>query len=721
MIRLVTSATVTVLVLLFSNSVFAQLQEPSPPINLIIDSDMAIDADDVGDHAMMWGLVNRGEAKVLALIASSANDYSAPCMRAVANYYGHPEVPVGANKASTPNINSSATSRFAQQITNQFGTPGDTRFNYPDAVTVYRQALATAPDNSVYIVANGYFEPLQGLLQSQPDAISPLTGMQLVAQKVRRLVPSGGWFPAGTENNFMNDPDAASYVFANWPGEIVSVGANVGGDVITGPSPNSDPAQDPVEDAYLLFGSQSNGAWGQAALLYGVRGGIGTNFSIGGYNGDTVVQDSTQSPPGQNYWYPTPNLGRSWLQKAISATDMAAIINPLLQSSSNMPILRSISPTNIAAGTPGQSVTLTGTNFFSDSQVSINGNSRPTTFVSGTQLTVQLSSGDLVQVSTPPLTVSNSSEGNWKSNPINLNVYASTPTLSSITPTSAVRGGAPTTLTVNGSSFITTSVVQVNGTPRNTTFVNGSQMTATLSANDLATEGILSISVATPSGGTSAPLNFTVNNPQPSLAAISPAAVSAGSAAFTMTLNGANFVSDSVVQVNGSSRNTTFVSTNQLTASIPASDVAKGAYLSITVSSPAPGGGVTGAITLTVNNPVPAISSISPNPLVAAGASSTLTVTGSGFVQGSVVKIDGSPIPTTVMSPTQLQAQISNNDLVRVGQHSVTVFNSLPGGGTSNSATLTVAMLLGDNFGPGADLAIIVMDAQSEPFMSVAV
>ena len=717
--RLVTTTTVTILALLFSNSLFAQLQEPSPPINLIIDSDMAIDADDVGDHAMMWGLVNRGEAKVIALIASSANDYSAPCMRAIANYYGHPEVPVGANKASTPNINSSATSRFAQQITNQFGTPGDTRFNYPDAVTVYRQALANAADNSVYIVANGYYEPLRDLLQSQPDAISPLTGIQLVSQKVRRLVPSGGWFPAGTENNFINDPDAASYVFANWPGEIVSVGANVGGDVTTGPSPNSDPTQDPVEDAYLLFGAQSNGAWGQAALLYGVRGGIGTNFSIGGYNGNTVVQDSTQSPPGQNYWYPTPNLGRSWLQKAISATDMAAIINPLIQSSSNMPILRSVSPRDIAAGTPGQSVTLTGTNFFSDSQVSINGNPRPTTFVSGTQLSVQLSSGDLAQVANPPLSVLNSSEGNWTSTPLTLNVYASTPTLTSIAPTSAFRGSGPITLTVNGSSFITTSVVLVNGAPRNTTFINGSQMTSTLAASDLASEGSLSISVATPSGGTSSPQSFIVNNPQPSLSSIAPANVTAGHSGFTLTVNGGSFVPDSIVRVNGANRNTSFVSANQLTASIPSSDIAQGAYLSVTVFSPTPGGGTTGAVTLTVSNPVPSVSSISPNPIVAAGTSATLTVSGSGFIQGSVVQIDGSPVPTTFMSSTQLQAQIPNNDLVRLGQHSVTVFNSLPGGGTSNSATLTVVMLLGDNFGSGADLAAMLMGAQSEPLMSL--
>src|SRR5712675_84235 len=113
----------------FTHPLFAQLQEPTPPVNLIIDSDMAIDADDVGDHAIMWALSNRGEVNVIAIIASSANDYTAPTMRAIARYYGHPNVLIGANKGSTPNINSSATSVFTQQITNKFGTPGDTRAN----------------------------------------------------------------------------------------------------------------------------------------------------------------------------------------------------------------------------------------------------------------------------------------------------------------------------------------------------------------------------------------------------------------------------------------------------------------------------------------------------------------------------------------------------------------------------------------------------------------
>src|SRR5262252_7436117 len=179
------STLVFVCFLFFSGgSVFGQLQNPVPPVNIIIDSDMAISVDDVGDQAVLLSLVNRGEVNVLAEICSSANDFSAPAMHAIATYYGHPNIPIGAHMGTTPNLENSATSNYNQQLVSQFGIPGDTRANYPDAVAVYRQALAGAPDHSVYIVSAGYFEPLQGLLQSPADATSPLTGTQLVAQNV---------------------------------------------------------------------------------------------------------------------------------------------------------------------------------------------------------------------------------------------------------------------------------------------------------------------------------------------------------------------------------------------------------------------------------------------------------------------------------------------------------------------------------------------------------
>ncbi len=687
--RTLTAAALACLLLLPGSRVFGQLQDPVPPVNIIFDDDMTNSVDDVGNHAVLWALANRGEVNVLALISSSANDFSAPAMHAIATYYGHPNVLIGAHKGSTPTLEGSATSVYTQQITNQFGTPGDTRANYPDAVTVYRQALANAPDHTVYIVAGGFYQPLQALLQSQPDSISPLTGMQLVTQKVKRLVSEAGWFPSGNEHNFRVDADAASFVFANWPGEIVSSGAQMSQDVFTGPASTANASTDPVAAAWQMFnGSNPIPGFGQVALLFSARG-VGTNFVVSGVNGQTTVQNFSQPTPGQDNWFQTPQVGHSYLNKQATASQLEAILDPLVQSSTNMPILRSISPSTLQAGGSGQTITLTGTNFFSDSQVQFNGSSRPTSFVSATQLSVQLSASDLGQAGQEALNVVNSEGGGWTSNTQNLTITPNIPMLTAISPTSALAGSAPVTLTATGANFVNSSTVQVNGSNRSTTFVNSTQLTATLTATDLSVAGSLSITVNTPSGGTSGALTFTVNNTAPSLASISPTTIAAGGGAFTLTVNGGNFVDGSVVQVNGSGRTTTFVSNSQLTATILASDIASPGTLSITVAN-APGGGTSAAVTLTVTNPVPSLSSISPNSATAGSAGFTLTVTGGNFVSGSVVQVNGANRATTFVSSTQLTAAIPASDLAVAALLSVTVFTPAPGGGTSAAVTFTV-------------------------------
>jgi hypothetical protein len=676
--------------LLSVSPLLAQLKDPVPPVNIIIDSDMAISVDDVGDHAVMWALANRGEINVLAEVCSSANDFSAPLMHAIATYYGHANVLIGAHQGTTPNLENSATSNYNQQIVSRFGIPGDTRANYPDAVRVYRQALANAPDHSVYIVANGYFEALQGLLQSQADTISSLNGVQLVAQKVVRLVVGAGFFPSGNEHNMRVDADAASFVYANWPVEIVNVGVEVSQDVNTGPDFSSSTTTDPVKAAYIQFnGGNPVPGFGQVPLLYAVRG-LGTNFTVPGLNGQTTVENFSQATPGQDNWFQTPQVGDSYLAKQATAAQLEAILNPLLQSSSNMPILSTISPSSVSAGSSGQTITLTGTNFFSDSQVQFNGSSRPTTFVSATQVTVQLTTSDLAQAGSQNLRVVNTEGLGWTSNPLTLTINATNPVLTSISPTSATAGGGPITLTATGSNFASTSTIQVNGANRTTTFGSSTQLTATLTAADLAVAGSLSIAVNTPSSGTSAALTFTVNNPGPSLTSLSPSTATAGGAAFTLTVNGSNFVSGSVVQVNGSNRTTTFVSNTQLTAAIPASDIASPGSLSVTVTNGPPGGGTSAALTLTVNNPAPSLTSLSPNTANAGGASFTLTVNGSNFVSGSVVQVNGSSRTTTFISSTQLTAAIPSTDIASPGTLSITVFNAAPGGGTSAALSLTI-------------------------------
>jgi hypothetical protein len=318
----------------------AQSAKPVRPVDIILDSDIAGDADDVGDHAVLWALADCGQANVLALVTSSTNDYSASTVQVLARYFGHPNARIGAYKGDIPGNLVATVSPYTKQITEEFGNARDTRATFTDAVVVYRQALAGAPDRSVYIVAGGYYQPLRALLQSGPDHWSALDGTKLVAQKVRRLIAAAGSFPDSgnqPEHNFATDPDGSSYVFANWPTEIESFGTEVGWDVVTGPQSIADPAKNPVKRAYDLF--CQNGqycpavtpAWTQIAILYAVRGGLGTTFSTGGANGSTVVWDRKQSVPGRNVWTPTPNRHHSYLEKTVSASALAHTLNQLLQ------------------------------------------------------------------------------------------------------------------------------------------------------------------------------------------------------------------------------------------------------------------------------------------------------------------------------------------------------------------------------------------------------
>jgi C1A family cysteine protease len=272
------------------------------------------------------------------------------------------------------------------------------------------------------------------------------------------------------------------------------------------------------------------------------------------------------------------------------------------------------------------------------------------------------------------------------------------PSLSSINPSSATAGGSAFTLTVTGSSFISGSKVRWNGADRTTTYVSASQLTAAILASDIATQGTASVTVfnPTPGGGTSSAQTFTINpanNPVPTLTTISPSSATAGGPAFTLTVTGSNFISSSKVRWNGADRTTTYYSSTQLTAAIPASDIAAAGTASVTVFNPTPGGGTSTAKTFTINpanNPVPTLTSLSPSYATAGGSAFTLTVTGSNFIATSKVRWNGADRPTTYVSSGQLTAAILASDIATQGTASVTVFNPTPGGGTSSAQTFTI-------------------------------
>jgi hypothetical protein len=359
-----------------------------------------------------------------------------------------------------------------------------------------------------------------------------------------------------------------------------------------------------------------------------------------------------------------------------------------------VPSITSLSPTSATAGAAAQTLTINGTNFVSTSTVTYNGVSHTATFVNAGQLTIALSSGDQATAGTYAVVVTNPAPGGGASNSVNFTVNNLVPSITSLSPTSATAGAAAQALTINGTNFLTTSTVTYNGAAHTPTFVSSTQLTITLSASDQATAGTYAVVVTNPApgGGASNSVNFTVNNLVPSITSLSPTSANAGAAAQTLTIKGTNFLTTSTVTYNGAAHTPTFVSSTQLTITLSASDQATAGTYAVVVTNPSPGGGASNSVnfTVTANNPVPSITSLSPTSSNAGAAAQTLTINGTNFLTTSTVTYNGAAHTATFVSSTQLTITLSAGDQATAGTYAVVVTNPAPGGGASNSVNFTV-------------------------------
>jgi len=155
-------------------------------------------------------------------------------------------------------------------------------------------------------------------------------------------------------------------------------------------------------------------------------------------------------------------------------------------------------------------------------------------------------------------------------------------------------------------------------------------------------------------------------------------------------VTGSNFVDGSAVLWNGQARGTVFAGSTTLRAAIPAEDLASAATAAVSVSNPAPGGGASGAGTFVVFNPAPSPSALEPSSSTAGSPGFSLAVTGSGFVDGSVVLWNGQARNTVFAGSNRLNAAIPTEDLSSAAAAAVSVFNPAPGGGASDAGTFVV-------------------------------
>ncbi len=295
---------------------------------IIYDTDLCGDADDVGSLSMLNRFTMMGTANLTAVIIDSSNTYSAPAAYAINNFYGHGLIPIGTRKSTLPGDPTASVSVYTQHLRDNFGIAGDTGSNYPNTTTVYRQALADAPNGSVIIIAEGYYGPLADLLQSPADSISTLNGSDLVRLKVSKMVSVAGVYPTNYtgEWNFAKDPVNASYVFGNWPSQISSVGIELGDTVYSAPPSYESPSISPVRAAYnMSLGNNTRQSWGPLGVLHAITN-PSTHFTQGGSNGNTTIYTNN----GSNAWTQTPQNRQYYLKKSATDAALVAVINASL-------------------------------------------------------------------------------------------------------------------------------------------------------------------------------------------------------------------------------------------------------------------------------------------------------------------------------------------------------------------------------------------------------
>ncbi len=119
-----------------------------------------------------------------------------------------------------------------------------------------------------------------------------------------------------------------------------------------------------------------------------------------------------------------------------------------------------------------------------------------------------------------------------------------TPTTTSISPSSATAGASGFTLTVNGTNFISgSSTVTWGGANRTTTFVSTTELTATISAADIASSGTVNVGVTTTGAASASNTQaFTIiaSGSPPSITSALTASGTYGTAFSTYTITASN-------------------------------------------------------------------------------------------------------------------------------------------------------------------------------------
>ena len=249
---------------------------------IIFDTDMDTDCDDVGALVMLLKYAKEGKIDLLGIINDAPCVGGGPVCQCLCDYYDY-HCPIGV--IYDDEYLESETDRYVRYRKHRLTLPDEIYYNrviakminktdkdYLPSKVIYRKILAEARDNSVTIIAVGFYTALEALFKTGPDEYSELDGYELFKRKVKRVISMGRADYPKTDNynfNYNMDRVGAKTFFDKCHCPIYV--SPDGEDVITGYDFKEKLEEDnPMRLAYRIYnGGDNNGrsSWDLIATL----------------------------------------------------------------------------------------------------------------------------------------------------------------------------------------------------------------------------------------------------------------------------------------------------------------------------------------------------------------------------------------------------------------------------------------------------------------------
>lgn len=355
-----------------------------------------------------------------------------------------------------------------------------------------------------------------------------------------------------------------------------------------------------------------------------------------------------------------------------------------------IPVVVGVEPPIVVPVAPETTVRVHGIGFAEGATTRWNGAVRTSVVESETVLYVTVPFEDLASAGSATLSVENPDPGGGESDSIEVTVGNPLPVTDSVRmadSTTVLTEGV--TLRVRGQGYAAGARARWNGIALPTSVVSSTLLLAEVGDHLLRAGGTAEVTVLNPppGGGASAARAFTWSNPVPTLDSIDPVFVSVQTVA-TLTFRGSGFSDGAAALYGAEVLMPTSVSPTQLVVRAPASLHAAPGSIDVRVQNPAPGGGVSNAISIPVWAFPPRVDEAMPPHSEAGAPPFTLELRGDRFWPSATVTWNGSPIAANVADSTRILVDVEEARVAQEGIIEVVVTNPTPGGVTSFDYTV---------------------------------